>query len=328
MKRDTVWLEWLVLGVFGLWLFLLLVRVAAHGELLAGDVMGILWWLLAAGLTFGLLFTGSLVLDAWRWLTKPFSRKAVAQDSLLRRFLANRTGSRLVRTADGTEEAEVPCRDETVGVSVLADGRVAAWVPVEGEQARSLDLGRTTLPKRVKDALGIDQKGPDALAGCVVDQRAEEALRLLFGPFQCRRLWLAEGKLHAETGLSSAVVSAGWLDQVLDGLLRVAALLDTMQVVVRKVAPRTADRTLCPYCHDDIAGASRHDPSDVSRRPAGLDEHPPTDGGAPRQLGSPLSTSCPACGTVHHSECWEEGAGCTILGCARNPRKGQPVRVR
>lgn len=296
MKRDTVWLEWLVLGGFGLWLFLLIVRVVAHGGFRREDVMGFVWLILAAALTFTAVFAGSLVLDAWRWLTKPWGQKPLAEDGLLRRFLANRRGSRLVRAADGTEEAVVPCRDEMVGVSVLPDGRVAAWVPVDGEQARSLDLGRTTLPKRVKEQLGIDQKGPDALAGCVVDARAEEALRLLFGPFQCRRLWLAEGRLHAETGLSSAVVSAGWLDQVLDGLFRVAALLDTMQVVVRKVAPRAADRTLCPFCHDDVGQAE--------------------------------STACPSCGTAHHTECWEEGAGCTILGCARNPRKGVQARAR
>jgi len=289
VRRDTVWLEWLVLGGFGLWLFLLVVRVVAHGGFQSEDVMGFVWLILAAALAFLVVFAGALVLDALRWLTTPAGQKPVAEDGLLRRFLSNRRGSRLVRNPDGSEEAEVPSRGEMAGVSILADGRVAAWVPVEGEQTHSLDLGRSTLPRRVKESLGIDQRGPDALAGLVVDEKAEEALRLLFGPFQCSRLWLAEGRLHAETGLRSSVVSAGWLDQVLDGLFRVAALLDTMQVVVRKATPRAADRTLCPYCHDAVAAAD--------------------------------ATACPGCGTQHHTECWEEGAGCTILGCARNPRR-------
>lgn len=296
MKRDTVWLEWLILGGFGLWLAVLVVRIVAHGGLRRDDLMGFVWLVLAAGLAFLAVFAGALVVDGWRWLTTPLRHAPAPEDGLLRRYLANRRGSRLVRHPDGTEEAEVPCREETAGVLVLPDGRVGAWVPVEGEQTHSLDLGRTTLPRRVKESLGIDQKGPDALAGLVVDQKAEEALRLLFGPFQCSRLWLSEGRLHAETGLRSSVVSAGWLDQVLDGLFRVAALLDTMQVVVRKATPRAADRTLCPFCHDDVTPAE--------------------------------ATACPGCGTQHHSECWEEGAGCTILGCARNPRKGVQARAR
>lgn len=296
MRRDTVWLEWLVVGGFGLWLVVLVGRVVAHGGFEVDDAMGFVWLVVAAALAFLAIFAGALLLEAWRWLTKPLGQKPLAEDGLLRRFLANRRGSRLTRHADGTEEAEVPCREETAGVSVLPDGRVAAWVPVEGEQTHSLDLGRSTLPRRVKESLGIEQKGPDALAGLVVDQKAEEALRLLFGPFQCSRLWLSEGRLHAETGLRSSVVSAGWLDQVLDGLFRVAALLDTMQVVVRKATPRAADRTLCPFCHDDVTQAE--------------------------------GTACPSCGTQHHTECWEEGAGCTILGCARNPRRGPTVRAR
>ncbi len=296
MKRDTYWLEWLVLGGFGAWFMILVARVVVHGRFRQDDLMAFVYLVFAAAAAVTLVFAGALVLDAWRWLRTSIGRAPEAEDGLLRRYLANRRGSRLVHRRDGAEEATVPRGEVMVGVSVLADGRVAAWVPVDGEQTHSLDLGRSTLPRRVKESLGIDQQGPDALAGLVVDEKAEEALRLLFGPFQCSRLWLAEGRLHAETGLRSSVVSAGWLDQVLDGLFRVAALLDTMQVVVRKATPRAADRTLCPFCHDDVAPAE--------------------------------ATACPGCGTAHHTECWEEGAGCTILGCARNPRRGPAARAR
>jgi hypothetical protein len=36
-----------------------------------------------------------------------------------------------------------------------------------------------------------------------------------------------------------------------------------------------------------------------------------------------LAESCDACETVHHQECWQEGAGCAVFGCANNPGVAQ-----
>lgn len=43
----------------------------------------------------------------------------------------------------------------------------------------------------------------------------------------------------------------------------------------------------CPYCHDTLGGET---------------------------------FTCTACQTTHHTKCWEENAGCTLLGCREGPK--------
>lgn len=35
-------------------------------------------------------------------------------------------------------------------------------------------------------------------------------------------------------------------------------------------------------------------------------------------------TACPSCGIPHHTECWQENGGCTVLGCAAGPQLHAP----
>jgi hypothetical protein len=55
----------------------------------------------------------------------------------------------------------------------------------------------------------------------------------------------------------------------------------------RKVTAAEAGRT-CPYC-----------------------QFPLKSGAA--------ASACPACGSVHHTECWTDNAGCAVLGCEQGP---------
>lgn len=41
----------------------------------------------------------------------------------------------------------------------------------------------------------------------------------------------------------------------------------------------------------------------------------------------PNRVACSTCGAVHHGECWEENAGCTVFGCASAPGEGPTVTV-
>ncbi len=34
-------------------------------------------------------------------------------------------------------------------------------------------------------------------------------------------------------------------------------------------------------------------------------------------------TACPACGSVYHTDCWEENGGCAVYGCSRVPQVEQ-----
>jgi TM2 domain-containing membrane protein YozV len=36
---------------------------------------------------------------------------------------------------------------------------------------------------------------------------------------------------------------------------------------------------------------------------------------------------CTACGTPHHTECWEENGGCTVFGCSAAPPEEPKLRV-
>lgn len=35
-------------------------------------------------------------------------------------------------------------------------------------------------------------------------------------------------------------------------------------------------------------------------------------------------TGCPSCGIPHHTECWQENGGCTVLGCTAGPQLQAP----
>lgn len=209
---------------------------------------------------------------------------------LLAAYAVKDPSARVVAREAGPEEVVRVVHGHEAGVRV-ADGpaggnRVCFWVKVEGEQERPLDVRPGSLPPRLRQALRVREPAqPDALAGLHLTDEVEAALRLVFGPFQANRLWLERGRLHVDTDLGADVVSAGWLEQVLEALIHLTSLLGEMRVVLR-AAPREDAR--CPFCHEAVARAQ--------------------------------ATACPSCGTDHHAECWQEGGGCTILGCASRPR--------
>lgn len=216
---------------------------------------------------------------------------------LLAAYAVRHRDARVVPRGAGPEEVVRLVRGHEAAVRV-ADGpaggdRVCFWVRVDGDQARPLDVTPGSLPPRLRQALRVNEPAqPDALAGLHLTDEVEAALRLLFGPFQANRLWLERGRLHVDTDLGADVVSAGWLEQVLEALIHLTSLLGEMRVVLR-AAPREDAR--CPYCHEAVARAE--------------------------------ATTCPSCATDHHAECWQEGGGCTILGCASRPRApGQRAR--
>jgi len=51
----------------------------------------------------------------------------------------------------------------------------------------------------------------------------------------------------------------------------------------------------CPYCREEISDAQQ--------------------------------IECPACQTVHHYDCWQENAGCTVFGCREAPGDEAPISI-
>ncbi len=46
----------------------------------------------------------------------------------------------------------------------------------------------------------------------------------------------------------------------------------------------------------------------------------------PLKEGAPIET-CGACGTVHHHECWQDNAGCSVTGCVNGPANTTATHV-
>lgn len=64
----------------------------------------------------------------------------------------------------------------------------------------------------------------------------------------------------------------------------VAAAGEGVRVVLYDPAPPAAPAQRCPYCRSDLSS-------------------------------EPELARCGRCGTTHHAACWDEGGGCTVLGC-------------
>ncbi len=43
--------------------------------------------------------------------------------------------------------------------------------------------------------------------------------------------------------------------------------------------------------------------------------------------GGPARVFCPACGTPHHEDCYQENGGCTVFGCSRAPADDPKLQV-
>jgi hypothetical protein len=55
------------------------------------------------------------------------------------------------------------------------------------------------------------------------------------------------------------------------------------------IEPSSSEGLHCPYCLDELSTAP--------------------------------AAPCPSCGTSHHQACWDELGGCTVRGCAHQPRR-------
>lgn len=209
------------------------------------------------------------------------------------------------------------------------------WCRVEGDlEGHGLDVAiRPGLTPAAEVELELRLRGWRQVPYLWIDRRSYDrldasafppaTLRLLADDDVRRRvsgLLNVPGAQHVELGaearLSLRLTAATWrrlldrergdapyagyasqhLQRLLAGLLglglaaEAASGIESLALPGVSVAGRDS-ATICPYCRE---------------APAELD-----------------LTRCPACATPHHTDCWDEAGGCTILGCRARP-PGRP----
>jgi Prokaryotic RING finger family 1 len=101
--------------------------------------------------------------------------------------------------------------------------------------------------------------------------------------------------------LDNAIKTSGWIDRL------GARVLPSRRLRVRIAAHRPADGS-----HTNSRG--RMGQTTVDAKSAGKNCpycRFPLKGGIP-------AYQCESCGTIHHSECWDDGGGCAVFGCVEN----------
>lgn len=151
------------------------------------------------------------------------------------------------------------------------------------------DFDAAALPP---DVLARVQQGGDSTG--LSDPDA--ALVDLFGPLGCVRLHAHARRAHATLRRDSRLTPAAWVELALGIPARLEGLARSPVVMIGQRAPDPeSGPPTCPYCKDAADGEG--------------------------------VTPCASCGTLHHTECFGEAGGCTVLGCASAPRRLPPVRA-
>jgi hypothetical protein len=196
----------------------------------------------------------------------------------------------------------------------LADGRLegrgfrsgaAAEVTgsLDGREVRlSANRGVGEIVHDVRASMEVDQLHVEAiglarlaarLGISPVDAKPEVAsvVTRLVADHGFHRITVEPGLVRAERAYSGSALEPGVLLDAFRGLARLARLRErpgSRDVLQGSRVTRKAGSARCPFCHDALSNGAL--------------------------------TVCSACGAPHHSECWKEMGGCSVMGCAQQAR--------
>ena len=142
---------------------------------------------------------------------------------------------------------------------------------------------------RVREVVRLNEKSQKALSR-LEQPRIAQGLYSLFGHLECNEVTIRDGWLRARRNCSGKDLSWARMEKVLSRVALLAVAWeeggDAPQITVKLGASDLSTRQ-CPFCRDSLA-----------------------DGHGLEIL------ACKRCGTVQHSECFEEaGRRCSSMGC-------------
>jgi hypothetical protein len=211
---------------------------------------------------------------------------------------------RMQRFADQLEEGRIQHVHYQGGRQAGVRGRrhgVPVWVETRREPrtlhlelfvehaAVEFDVARAGLSQRLRGSMFL---GGPLLRDAGRQARLDGLLRQLLARGTLDRVVLEGDRLVGQARGVGFTEQPAQLLARLDALARVARLCRRTAVQVAPLpgvhfAWGEGGSLRCPYCHDGLGDGT----------------------------GDPL-TSCPGCRTLHHTECYREAGGCTLLGCA------------